>query len=232
MSNTTHVIGEDIVTISEALKRLENKAPARQSFHAAVTNGKIQKAPDTPNCSDGKIRVFWTSVQAYIASGGFKSREKSNSVTESKTESASPATGQVVPEIPTDRFTAEADLQNPQPIASPLTHSSTNVEKRSPGQTSGKPPHLKTPNHFDGKRKSAPQHERAMPKGQVNPVSPEKSKARNAPSLRVLKNSLRHLDFEQTKAIRDWADNRLFNVLHPAPLQASSEVDSKNPQHA
>lgn len=231
MEPTSNITSAEIVTISEALKRLGNQAPARQSFHAAVMKGKIQKAPDTPDGSDGKIRVLWTSVQAYIASGGFKSREKSNSITESKTETVSPVTGQVVPVSPTDRVTTETGIPNPPPTESPLILSSTNGENRNSALIVAKPHHCKTPNRFDGKRKPAPQRERTLPKGQAKPPGNEKPKARKPLSLRVIKNGLRHLDFEQTKAIRDWADNRLLTVLRPAAL-ASSDADNKNPQPA
>lgn len=232
MEPTSNITSAEIVTISEALKRLGNQAPARQSFHAAVTNGKIQKAPDTPDASDGKIRVFWTSVLTYIASGGFKPRVKSTSTTESKIETIPSATGQLVPAIPIDSVTAEAGMSNPPPLESPLTLSSTNGEKRSPGQTTSKPPHLKTPNHSDAMRKPAAQSARAMLKGQEKPAGSEKPKVRNSPPLRVIKNGLRHLDFEQTKAIRDWADNRLLTVLRPALPVASSDTDNNNLQHA
>lgn len=232
METTPNITGADIVTISDALKRLGNQAPARQSFHAAVMNGKIQKAPDTSDASDGKIRVFWTSVQAYIASGGFKPRVKSTSTTESKIETTPPATGQVVLEIPIDRVTAEAGMPNPPPLKSPLTHSSTNGENHSPEQTPAKPIRSQKPNHFDGKPKHAAQSTRLIPNDQVKPAENEKPKVRNSPPLRVIKNGLRHLDFEQTKAIRDWADNRLLTVLRPAAPLESCDADNKNLQHA
>lgn len=54
-----------------------------------------------------------------------------------------------------------------------------------------------------------------------NPLSTTKSGAspskpeRRQRSLRSLKDQLRHLNFAETKSIRDWADNRLLTILHP-----------------
>jgi hypothetical protein len=229
-TNTT--TSDEAVTIREALKRLGANAPARQSFYSAVKKGRIQKTPDTPDTGDSKTLIYWGSVEAYIGAGGFKSREKSSSTTESKIKTVSPGTGKVVPVSPTDRVTTETGVPNPPPPESPLSLSSKNGENRSPGQTRTKSIRSQKPNHSDGRQKLAAQGTHATPKAQVKPTGNEKPKVRNSPPLRVIKNGLRHLDFEQTKAIRDWADNRLLTVLRRASPMEIADTNNENPQRA
>lgn len=81
------------------------------------------------------------------------------------------------------------------------------------------------------KSNSAPPRECANPKVNMKSVASDKPKGRRHLPLRVIKNNLRHLDFEQTKALRDWADNRLLTVLRPAASLAGTGANNENPQH-
>lgn len=229
MNNNTNNTGDEHVTITEALKRLSNQnvTPARQSFYAAIGTGKILEVTAQANSPEGKRMVAWASVLEYIEHGGFKPRRKHTSTTDGKTEAASPATGLNVPAAQIPPASAKIGMPNPLPTESPQTQSSANAESPSPGHTPAKPSDQASPNHSNDKRKSAAQGQRAMPKVQVKPPGNGKSEARHSQSLRVIKNRLRHLDFDQTKAIRDWADNRLLTVLRPSPPLASSDGDNK-----
>lgn len=191
MDTTIEPTSDDAVTIAEALKRLEKQAPARQSFYAAVNKGKIREVTDKDREPDGKRMVSWQSVQDYIAAGGFKQSRKSEAATGSDVEANSVASGK------------EATPSKADPAPAADTTAIPAKPRRSGNPT--KPV----------KQKPASSQNRSTADVEANSGKNINSRGRRTAPLRVIKQSLRHLDYEQTKAIRDWADNRLLTVLRP-----------------
>ena len=214
MELNQNINNDDSVTISEALKRLGNQAPSRPSFYSAVNNKKICEVGNKDSNPDGTRLISWASVSEYVAGGGFKSRKK-----------LTPATIQVISANPIDRIAVEGTTTKPPMVESPKDVPRRNGANRLRGQTLAKSRCTQSPNHADTEHKPQPQRKHAMSEGPAKSVASETPRVRNSPPLRVLKNGLRHLDFEQTKAIRDWADNRLLTVLRPASLVTSSNPE-------
>jgi len=201
---------DEIVTIVEALKRLGKQAPTRQSFDAAVKRGKIIAVTDPENNPSGQRTVTWASVCAYIDHGGFRARQTSNTTTASVSDATLLGIEHAIPPSPVDSGVA-------------LTGNAPEPVKRRPAAKLAS---------LGGKSKCVALHNRSAPKVGAPSEDSTGSKVRRTPALRTLKNSLRHLDFEQTKAIRDWADNRLLTVLRPAASLAAILPENTNPQHA
>ncbi len=229
MENTNHT-GEDAVTISAALKRLENQAPARQSFYAAVNKGKIREISNKENNPDGKRLVSWASVLDYIAGGGFKSRQKSEPSDDNPTETTLSAVVQGALDSRTDCVTEVSDAVELSMKVTSLDAEAVNGRGDTRTQTQPAPRREQAQGDGRSKRNSATTRERANPKPDKKATSGENLKGRRSLPLRTIKNNLRHLDYEQTKALRDWADNRLLTVLRPEWSVASNDSENQAPQ--
>jgi hypothetical protein len=232
MDNHTTNSGDEAVTITEALKHLAklNLTPARQSFYDAVNTGKILEVTDKENNPDGKRMVSWPSVFSYVEGGGFKPRQKSSVTTVGESETAATETAPEVPDSTAVAAVLETGNPKPPNPNSPPIIPGTKGDNHSAGNDSAK--HRPKP-HSKGKRKPAPSPESTNPEGEDKSPENNKSKGRRNPPLRAIKNGLRHLGFEDTKAIRDWADNRLLTVLRPThPLTESSPIPSDIKQPA
>jgi hypothetical protein len=235
----TTTIGDDAVTISEALKRLGNQAPSKPAFYNAVNSGKITKAPMS---ADGKIRVYMASVRQYIKEGGFKKRGKAgrkaaasdakvHAEAEAETSAKAELSDESLP-IPSAENNNSYTGKRKPPESEPPAVSPVPVKQyKNHGQDSQSRSETKPKPSTWKQRKPVPEKKHATHKTKVksNGVPDAKGSRRNPP-LRVVKNTLRHLDFEQTKAIRDWADNRLLTVLRPAaPVLANPDEETKSP---
>ena len=202
MDTTIEPTSDDAVTIAEALKRLGKQAPARQSFYAAVNKGKIREVTDKNSKPGSKRMISWQSVLEYIAAGGFKQSQKSDA-----------ATGSDLKTIPvTSGKEATPSKADPAPTAD------TTANPRRSGNPT-KP----------GKQKPASSQNRSTAEVEANSGKNINSRGRRTAPLRVIKQSLRHLDYEQTKAIRDWADNRLLTVLRPLLTVGGAAQETKTP---
>ena len=205
MDTTIEPTSDDAVTIAEALKRLGKQAPARQSFYAAVNKGKIREVTDKNSKPGSKRMISWQSVLEYIAAGGFKQSQKSDA-----------ATGSDLKTIPvTSGKEATPSKADPAPTAD--TTANPAKPRRSGNPT--KP----------GKQKPASSQNRSTAEVEANSGKNINSRGRRTAPLRVIKQSLRHLDYEQTKAIRDWADNRLLTVLRPLLTVGGAAQETKTP---
>jgi len=231
MDNTKPNSGDDAVTIPEALKRLGKKAPARQSFYAAVNKGKIREVTDKENPKAPRM-VSWKTVLEFIAGGGFKPRKTSGAADEAAPKATPPMAERTTMDSP----------QEPITVSSALAKSPTTAKPKKPqglyhsGNTSAKnqdaPCHEQARGNSLRKSNSAPPRECANPKVNMKSVASDKPKGRRHLPLRIIKNNLRHLDYEQTKAIRDWADNRLLTVLRPDSSVVTGNPETKTPQTA
>jgi hypothetical protein len=201
MNTTDNTVIDGYITIAQALKRLVDKAPARQSFYAAVKNGKIEKLTD----GSGTILVRWESVLRYIKDGGFKRRGKRH---KEKTAAEEGTTALSTPSIPSSIESNTADESNDTVAAAPAAQP-TAVVRANPGSNSRNLRHPK--NSRDAKT-------RPSAKGAPAPNRPAEHSAeqhRRRSILRKLKNMSRQLDFHESKEMRDWYDNRLLHLLRP-----------------
>ena len=209
-NNTT----DDSVTITDALKRIGNQAPTRQSFYAAVNKGKIREVTDKINNPYGKRMISWTSVLEYMAQGGFKPRGTANrNVTETGDPTVKP-TPEVTPAPLENTTSGNGDTNSPEPESVPIAAVAAEYPN-TPTEDSNLP-------HTQAKQKHSNTERKPIPKNECPPLVKEakangshNEKGRRSPPLRMLKNSLRHLDFESAKNLRDWMDNRLLTVLRP-----------------
>ena len=237
MSNTTKIVRDDSVTVPEALRRLasQNIKPARQSLYTAVSKGKIREITDKEKNPDGKRRVSMASVMEYIAAGGFKPRGKAGHTAAMEIVTSLPAK-EPSSKDGLDNISAAESVEKQPPRVPQGTRQSGQANNHS-GDTrlASKP----VAQHFD---KKVAQRQSENPKSMPPVMTPTKRRRlmRNLPiklnskgnvtmPLRAIKNSLRHLDFEETKAIRDWADNRLLTVLRPTPNTMLNDSEPQNP---
>ena len=205
----------DAVTIVEALKRLGSAAPSKPTFMQAIKRGKIRTITNDAK-PNGALIVSWQSVEAYIGKGGFKPRPK-----------PAPAASNVsVPPGVLPANTAEVS-------GVPLSESSPAKSPDAAGIAGGESP--------TGKARPKAVHDHSIknrdPKEIQKPIGSKLKRrpgrsdesGRRKPALRVIKNGLRHLNFEETKAIRDWADNRLLTVLRPTAPVADCQTAAVEP---
>lgn len=137
-----------------------------------------------PDPETGKIRLPWSAVESFVTAAVGKVRLPKKSVM-AKPGRRGEKTDKLAASEPSPLAErAEGDEMGPH---------GTDVAKPSPSSPS-----------------NGVTHARSLAVG----AKKKKEGKRRLPHLRELKNNLRHLDFEQTKSIRDWADNRLLNVLH------------------
>lgn len=220
MHDTT---GGDAVTITEALKRLGNQAPARPTFTQAVNREKILKLTDktTP---DGRTMVSWASVLEYVASGGFKARPKSVVTTDIEIETR-PATETVSPDTPGARVLEVAVAPKSARSEPPniIIHGTNGGNRAVQPPPAKDHPSLKS----GGRRKPTQPREHSSPRVKAASEGGANSKVHRNPPLRAIKNNLRHLNFEESKNIRDWMDNRLLTVLRPTVLVIDSNKESQ-----
>lgn len=196
MNETNTNVPDGFITIAQALKRLADKAPARNSIYLAAKRGKIEKYTG----GSDKILVCWESVLRYIEGGGFKRRgmrERDKAIT-GKATTALPIA--IVPS-PTD---LNAGGSNGIPATVPAAQSAHEVQVKSE-------PNSTTPRHTKGGRNPSVQPVTTLNRP-AKPLAEERPRSRR---MKATKNSLRGLNFDETKEIRDWLDNRLFHVLRP-----------------
>jgi hypothetical protein len=236
MSNTTKIVRDDSVTVPEALKRLasQNIKPARQSFYTAVNKGKIREVTDKEKNPDGKRRVSMASVMEYIAGGGFKPHGKSDHA----------ATMESFPPPLVEEPSRRDDLAN---IAAAKSFEKLPTQIPQSTRQSGQANNHSEPTRhaskpvvqYSDKKVAQRQNEKPQSLPPVMTRTRRKRLMRHLPiklnskgnvtlNLRAIKNSLRHLDYEETKAIRDWADNRLLTVLRPTPNAVLNNSESNN----
>ncbi len=218
---------DDCVTIVEALKRLGNQAPTRPSFDAAVKKGKIREVTDKANNPDGKKMVVWPSVLAYMERGGFKQCGKSGATSRCEPVAAHGSTAPESPASSTGDVCHETDSPQPATPESPPTRPGPDKNGNSIGQPPIKPRPAQIPVNSAGKRKHATSQNCTTLKAEAKTTEDTNTKGRRNPPLRVIKNSLRHLDFEESKNVRDWLDNRLLTVLRSTvPMVTHSAPDT------
>lgn len=232
MENTPNNTGEDAVTITEALKRLGNQAPARQSVYEAVNKGKIREVSNKEDNPDGKRIVSWASVREYIDGGGFKPRQKSRSTDEGQSETTPLLDKQGVQVSPPESRGEVSSPAEPSGTVVPTEPRALKAGGKPGMPAQVTPPCIKATGKSSRKNNPAKSRERSNQKSPKKSVAPDKPKDRRPPPLRTIKNNLRHLDYEQTKAIRDWADNRLLTVLRPASSVVGYDSGNKTPQPA
>lgn len=222
----TKIIGENAVTIDEAIERLGSQAPVRQTFAQAVKRGKIRKVIDETG-PNGETLVSWVSVQDYVANGGFKPRKQPASGIVAAAEST--LTPVPKEKSAVDVGSPKASKPSPMPVAPQISSTQRGTGHHPAGhRPSGKG--SESAKSAESARHS-PKHFPAQPRERAaNQPKPNRdiaaAKGRRNPPLRKLKDSLRHLDFEQMKSIRDWADNRLITVLCPAAPVPAGVVEA------
>lgn len=226
MQTTLKNSSDDAVTITEAIKRLDSqgRTPARQSFYSTINNKKIREIGCKESHSEGKRMVSWASVCEYVAAGGFAPRNVLNVAPEDREEKETLVLEKIEPPI----LSADTSMDSKAPALSlpesPLPLQTATDETRSSEEISADPSESKAPVNCEAKSEPVPEPEFK------EPVASDKSKGHRTPPLRKIKNSLRQLDFAQTKAIRDWADNRLLSVLRPPSPDSGSATESKSLQ--
>lgn len=226
----TKIIGENAVTIDEAIERLGSQAPVRPTFIQAVKRGKIRKVTDK-SCPKGETLVSWASVEEYVANGGFKPRKQPASGIVAVAQST-------LPPVPKEKAAVDvgspkASIPSPMPIAPQISNTQHGTGHHPAGhRPSGKSSKSAESAKSAESGRLGPKRFPAQPRDCAAKQPKPKRKVaavkgrRNLP-LRKLKDSLRHLDFEQMKSIRDWADNRLITVLRPAAPVPAGVVEAK-----
>lgn len=105
----------DIVTITEALKRLMPNVPTRNAFNKAVERGKLKKQPQQKG--DKTLRFLWSDILEWRAlgasqkRGSSKKRRNKGTSPGSETDSSAPAipiaeSEQTLPSSPTPEITS------------------------------------------------------------------------------------------------------------------------------
>lgn len=228
MQTTLKNSSDDAVTITEAIKRLDSqgRTPARQSFYSAINNKKIREIGCKESHSEGKRMVSWASVCEYVAAGGFAPRNVLNVAPEDREKKETLVLEKIEPPILSADTSADSEAPALSLPESPLPHPIATDEHRSSEEISADPSESKALD--DCETKSEPVTQPDCKK----PIAADKPKGHRTPPLRKIKNSLRQLDFDQTKAIRDWADNRLLSILRPPSVEPASVGKTNNPQSA
>jgi len=130
-------VPNNIVTVPEAIKRLGDHAPSRQTLYAAVKNGKIEEAPDTPNANDKKIRILWPSVEAYMASRKRKTRGNADRKATTNAE-AQPASPPLVPANGPDQTTGNEHSSDSGPVSTDTTATDSHENRPKPKRPKSK----------------------------------------------------------------------------------------------
>ena len=231
---TTNNTNDDALTIREALARLGDRAPTRQSLYTAVNKGRIREFGDKETNPDGKRLISWASVQEYVTAGGFNSRRKLGDTSADENEAQTEEATQVITMAPAEDVTAIEDIgpsipESEDVIPTAVTQDETSVQ---PSQKEDLETKSQNP---DQPPKPSPVKEVSTPSSKDNPPCRTEAKAnRRQPTLRALKNKLRHLDFDGTKNLRDWMDHRLLNMPRSgltathAAIPAAAGNQSKN----
>jgi hypothetical protein len=210
INNTTKTTGAAL-TFEEISGKHIDISVSKETFMQAVKRKKITELTDKVNNPDKKRRYCPDSVDCYVANGGFKLRTK-------------PACGAIlVAESKPDPVPKECETRSAgnsqvsSPAGQPATQQPAPTSSVRPrGQATRRPAPKKA--KPDGKRKSAQLSERQAKKDETTRDEAAAKTRRHLP-LRKLKDLLRHLNFEETKSIRDWADNRLLTVRRPVSPQ-------------
>ena len=210
MKTNTSAVPDGYTTIPQAMKRLGDQAPARQSFYNAVSGGKIEKF----TTENGGILVLWASVLQYIEGGGFKRRGQRGAANLNSGGTATTPLAENHPApTPADPSAVQTAAPAAAPAAAPVATPVASAIKKN--QIVKLPIHPRgTRNrkkgHMAGPSRPAKTPQARHPDSQLS-VEERRRRLR----LRGLKNDIRGLNFDESKNLRDWIDNRLLHVLRP-----------------